>query len=175
MAPHTPDTEAFAQLLTRHQSRLYAFVFSNVSDAQLAHDVFQDTNRVLWEKADEFDHSRDFMPWAFAIARVQARAARQRLGRDRLAFDEDVVTQLVDRAEELAERHDDRQVALAQCLQRLAPQQRTLVEQRYREGQSVQDIATASSRRPNVIAVALHRVRRALARCIEETVAGARA
>ena len=44
-------SESFAKLVAQHQSRLWAFVFSIVAEPHLAADVFQETNRVLWEKA----------------------------------------------------------------------------------------------------------------------------
>lgn len=42
----------FIQLLTTHQSRLYAYILTLVFDPNDADDVLQETNTVLWSKAD---------------------------------------------------------------------------------------------------------------------------
>ncbi len=159
--------ESFGKLLTDHQSRLYAFVFTLVADAHLAYDALQETNRVLWENASEFDPEQPFLPWAFAVARNQVRTARQTRARSRLAFDEDVVERLADRATERAEQHGYRQIALAECLQAMSPKQRDLVTRRYQDGESVQDMAKALGRTASSLGVTMHRVRKALAICID--------
>lgn len=87
----------YVQLMTDSQSRLYAFIYSLLSDAELARDVLQETNAVLWAKAAEFEADRDFGPWALAIARYQVLAARQRMSRDRLVFDPDVLDRIARR------------------------------------------------------------------------------
>jgi len=167
MAAHTSaPSEAFARLLTANQARLYAFVFALVAEPHLAHDVFQESNRVLWEQAGSFDPERDFLPWAFAIARNQVRAARQRHRRERLTFDENVVDRIADRMAARARHLDERQVALAGCLQRLSEHQRQLVQRRYADGERVGDIATSQSLSANVVAVTLFRIRQILADCI---------
>lgn len=160
-------TAKFAQLLTSGQAPLYAFVLSLVVDPHRARDVVQDTNRVLWEKAGEFDAERPFLPWAFAIARNQVRAARTAEQRDRLTFSEDVTERLADRAALRAERMGERQVALARCLDKLPDEHRTLIDQRYSEGSSVAELGTRTGRQPNAVAAMLMRIRRALAECIE--------
>lgn len=165
------DLERFVELLTRHQSRLYAFVYSLVGDAELAQDVFQETNMVLWRKADEFDCNREFVPWAFAIAHNQVRAARQKLGRDRLLFDDEAMDRIADRFSQRSPRLDERQIALASCIQMLPDQQRDLVTMRYQDGHSLEVIAERLSRTANSVAVAIHRLRQSLARCIESKLA----
>lgn len=165
------ELEPFVELLTRYQSRLYAFIYSLTADAEMAQDVFQETNIVLWRKSSEFDQDREFLPWAFAIARNQVRAARQKTSRDRLLFDEESVNRLADRASDQGRRLDERQVALASCLQKLPDPQRELVGLRYQHGHSLERIGELLSRSANAIAVSIHRARQALARCIEQQLA----
>ena len=52
----------FVTQITRVQRQLHAFILSVVWDMAEADDVLQETNLVLWQKADEFDRSRDFLP-----------------------------------------------------------------------------------------------------------------
>jgi RNA polymerase sigma-70 factor (ECF subfamily) len=167
----TPDTERFVALLTAHQSRLYAFVYSLIADADLAADVFQETNMVLWSKANEFDHAREFLPWALAVARNQVRAARQKRGRDRHVFDDQTLELLADAAGRRVQRLPARMVALAACLRRLPEKHRQLVDLRYRQQHSLQQVADVLGRTLSAVTVALHRVRQTLARCISDHLA----
>jgi RNA polymerase sigma-70 factor (ECF subfamily) len=71
------ETGRYVQLLTDVQSRLYAFIYSLCGDHELARDVLQETNAVLWAKAAEYDAGRSFTAWALGIARIQVMAALQ--------------------------------------------------------------------------------------------------
>ena len=166
-----PEPTPFAERLTQAQSKLYALTCAMVGP-QLAPDVLQEANRVLWENATDYDTDRPFLPWAAAITRNQVRAARKRVSRDRLLpFDDDVAERLADRAVARHQEHDLRQAALADCLEHVPDHNRSLLRRRYQDGEAVQDIAAALGRTANAVAVALHRVRAALADCIQ----GARA
>ena len=52
MPPDETSAE-FIQLLTSNQSRLFAYTLSMLGDRQQAHDVMQETNMILWRKADQ--------------------------------------------------------------------------------------------------------------------------
>jgi RNA polymerase sigma-70 factor (ECF subfamily) len=171
LAERPGGLDRFVELLTQHQSRLYAFIYTLMPDPERAGDVFQETNMVLWRKAEEFDHDREFLPWALTIARFQVRAARQRLGRDRHVFDERAFDVVADELARRAGRLPARQSALIDCLQHLPDDQRQLVRRRYEEGDALERIAAALGQTANAVGVALYRVRQALAECVERRVA----
>ncbi len=158
-------TGDYVQLMIRCQSRLYAFILSLLGDADQANDVMQETNIVLWQKADEFQLGTNFMAWVFRIARFQVMAYRQRKGRDRLLFDDETVAAVADDLESLEE--DDRLMVLADCLDLLPENGRELIERRYTEGASVKGIAEELDETANRIAVRLHRLRVTLMKCIQ--------
>jgi RNA polymerase sigma-70 factor (ECF subfamily) len=160
-----------ASLLTEAQPRLWAFLFSVIADPERARDVLQETNRVLWERAAEYDAARPFLGWAIGVARTQALAERQRSRRDRLQLDPDVAEGLAEIAEARAEGVAERQLALAQCLNRLTPEQRCLLERRYAEGLDLNELGRSLHRSANAVAATLMRVRRALAICIRDRLA----
>lgn len=62
------NSPEFLQLLTSHQSRIYAYILSLVFDRTQADDLLQETNAVLWRKAEEFETGTNFVAWAFQIA-----------------------------------------------------------------------------------------------------------
>jgi RNA polymerase sigma-70 factor (ECF subfamily) len=149
------------------QSRLYAFIMSLVFDPDQAADVLQQTNLVMWQKSDQFQPGTNFSAWAFQIARYQVMAQRQKRRRDRHVFDDEtlaVVAQEFERREELL---DDRLAALSRCMGEMADDGRRVLQLRYRDGLSVQDIAAGLGHTANRVAVRLHRLRLALMQCIQ--------
>jgi RNA polymerase sigma-70 factor, ECF subfamily len=159
------------QLLTGTQSRLYAYICSLMGAAAGARDVLQETNLVLWDKAQEYDPVRPFLPWAYRIAFLQVRAYRKRCARSRLVFDDRLVSEL---AEEFVRRdadHDRRLEALEHCIGKLPGPRRQILDRRYRHGEAVDEIARRLRKAPNVVAAALYRIRKTLQECIESRLA----
>ena len=159
--------ERFVSLLSSAQSGLYRHIYSLLPHPDLVDDVLQETNIVLWRKADEFDDSKDFMPWARTIARYQVLAALRDKSRDRLVLDEKLINLLSDELEEDLQSSTPRMRALEDCLSRLSGKKRDLILNRYREGSSVEQIALSHKRPVGSISQALYRIRQTLMKCVE--------
>ncbi len=163
-SPHPPSAE-FLGCVSRAQRSLYAFILTLVRQPADAEDVLQETNVVLWQKAAEFDATRDFMPWALRIAQLQAMAHLKRRRRVPQAFDDALLAQLADEAIAEAAELDPRRQALAECLNKLPDRHRALIASRYEPG------ARRLGKTPKAISEVLRRIRRTLLECIERTVA----
>ncbi len=169
MNPSELESSAqFVQLLTGFQSRLYAYLRTLLVRAEDAREVLQETNLVLWKKCADYDVSRPFGAWALRFAYWQALAWRKRQSRDRLVFDEALVSVLAEEFSGPTSAEGELR-ALEDCLAKLPAKQRELVEQRYAGEKSVQDIAEAEGKAPNAIAALLYRARKFLADCISAT------
>ncbi len=94
--PASPPPK-FLLLLTSYQSSLYAAIAAMLGGVEGAHDVLQETNLVLLQRAAEYDVDRPFLPWALAFARFQVLAWRKRQSRDRLVLDDDLIATVADR------------------------------------------------------------------------------
>lgn len=164
------QSEQFVRLLTENQTRLYGYVYSLLGDHSRAADVVQEVNLLLWRKIAEFDPTKPFLPWAFAIARFQVLAHLRDHKRDRLLLDPELVEVISEEAERNSERLDSVRAALRKCMQALAPDQRDLVEHRYLRSKSMAHIAAAVDRTEGAIKVALLRIRRQLAACVEKRI-----
>lgn len=166
---HADAAASYVQQLTSCQNRLYAYIYSLIGNAENAWDVLQETNTVLWGKADEYDPQRPFLPWALRVALNQVRAARTRLGRDRLVFHEQKTLEALT-SEWLGDAAggapSDVEIAMDGCLKSLPTRHRDVIERYYKHGESLRTIAETLSRTANAVAVMLHRIRRALAECI---------
>ena len=167
-----PDTaEKFVQQITENQTRLYGYVFSLLGDHSRAADVVQETNLLLWRKIDEFDPAKPFLPWAFAIARFQVLAHLRDHKRDRLLLDAELAETLSDEAERQAEDIDAVREALRPCMQQLSSTNRELIERRYVRAMPIAEVASAVNRTAGAIKVALLRIRRQLAECVQKRLA----
>jgi RNA polymerase sigma-70 factor (ECF subfamily) len=166
------NSEAFVQLMTAHQGRLYAYVLSLLGDPDQANDVLQETNLVLWRTAGEFQMGSNFRAWAFRIAHFQVMAHRQRQLRDRLVFDDEMLAVLDPAARAVDETYEERQERLTACLEKLPEAQRDLLRQRYADGLSLQTIADRVRRTANAVAQTLFRVRRTLIECVTRLAEG---
>jgi RNA polymerase sigma-70 factor (ECF subfamily) len=63
---------------------------------------------------------------------------------------------------------DDRLRALDGCIEKLPARHHELIRRRYAEGSPVNAIAVETGQTPTAVSVLLHRVRIALANCIEK-------
>jgi RNA polymerase sigma-70 factor, ECF subfamily len=166
--PSPPSADFIAQV-TRSQRVLHSFILSLVWSASDADDVLQETNLVLWQKAADFDPTREFMPWAMRFAQFQALAHLKKRRRSRLAFDDALLAQIADEAVAAAAEGDTRRLALHGCLEKLPADQRSLIAARYEPGGSVNELAAARGTTPKALSELLRRIRRSLLLCVERT------
>ena len=165
-------TGKYMEMLMSAHNQLYRYIYSLTGKVDQAEDILQETNLKLWQLRDEFDHSRDFLPWACKVAYNQVRAARKKIQRERLVFQDDEVlhTIAMDQIERMSQA-DDRSEALEVCIDKLPPKHKSLVDKYYRSGFTMEEVGMALDKSSGTIAVALHRIRTALAECIKERMA----
>lgn len=168
--PQAPSLQYLEQV-TQAQRTLYSVLWSLLRNAHDVDDVLQETNAVLWQKAHEFDSSREFLPWALKIAQVQVLAFRKRRQRNRLVFDEQLVASLVDQYVADCQSVEPRRRALGDCLQKLSAEHRKLVTRRYEPGGSVNELAAEQGKTPKAVSEMLRRIRASLLTCIERSIA----
>lgn len=165
------ETEIFVQLLTAHQSMLYAYIRSLLPGSQAVQDVLQETNMVLWRRSEEFEAGTNFVAWACKVAYFQVLAFYRDNKRDSMVFNVELVSLLAKQNEEkLAGSHDLQQV-LSRCLAKLPEQSRHLIQERYAPGGSVQSIAEAQGRSVGAVSQMLYRIRQLLQECVQKTLA----
>jgi RNA polymerase sigma-70 factor (ECF subfamily) len=164
-------TGEFVQLLTGVQSRLYAYICTLLCESAGARDVLQETNLVLWDKAGEYDPARPFLPWAYRIAYLQVLAYRKSCARSRLVFDDLLVSELAEETTRHGADFDQRLEALGHCIGKLPAPRREMLDRRYGQGDSVEQIAERLRKAPNVVAASLYRIRKMLMECIESRLA----
>jgi RNA polymerase sigma-70 factor (ECF subfamily) len=161
----------FVKLLTAHQRDLYAYINTLlVGDAATA-DVLQDTNLDLWKRSNDFDFDRPFLPWAYGFAHHRVLAYRKTRSRSRLMFSDEVVELISEAYVRDVVNADVRLAALQACLDKLENEQKQLIRDRYVGRVSVKVLAARLGSNASQISARLYRIRRALAKCVETTLA----
>ena len=164
--------EEIVQQIAECQDRLFAYILTLVPRRDLARDILQEANVVLWRRRDEFSEGTSFPAWASKVAFFQVLAFRRDKGRDRhLFFSEELMTQLASEVQEELDVLDDRRGALQGCLGKLTERQRWLIAQRYSSESSIKVIAEMTDQSAGAVATAVYRIRNVLRDCVTRTLA----
>ena len=139
---------ALAQLIERHKSRIYSFIFSKVKDRDLSDDIFQETfiKVINTIKKQNYNEEGKFLPWVMRIAhnmvidhfRKEKRAPNV-INND--GFDIFEVLQFSDDSVEMKMVKDQRDVDLKKIIQLLPDDQKEVLIMRLFCDMSFKDIA----------------------------------
>ena len=162
----TESRKRLMALMTQHQRRIFAYIYTLVPDRYDAEDLLQETSLVICEKFDQFEEGTDFVAWACQIAYWRIRYSRQKFARSKVVFHQDLVDALAQTAAEMHEEVDERHEALSHCLQKLPARDRELVLTRYEPGSGVPEAAHRSGRSLEAAYKALARLRKLLLDCV---------
>jgi RNA polymerase sigma-70 factor (ECF subfamily) len=158
----------FLRLFLPSERELFRYVAALVPSVADAEEIVQQTAVELWKKFDQYDPQQPFTPWAcrFAINIVkQWVASRQRW---QSLLDRGLAEELANRRDQLRTQFESRLTHLDQCLEKLPPQQRGIVEAYYFHRQSIDGIAAQTRRSVESVYKALQRIRSMLRQCIEQ-------
>jgi len=172
--PGNAESESRRQLvalLTQHQRRIFAYIYTLVPNRTDAEDILQETSLIICEKFSDFEPGTDFVAWACQIAYWRVRYARQKFARSKVIFQQEIVDALAQTAFEMKAEMDDRHVALAHCLEKLPTRDRDLVLTRYEPGSGVPEAASRSGRTLEAAYKALARIRKLLLDCVSNQLA----
>lgn len=163
--------DRFVQLFSEHQLRLYRYIVTLISNHVDAEEVFQNANLVMWKKFDDFQLDTNFYAWACRIAYLEVLKYRQQHRRAVPSLSDELLEQLAAEAVEKSDLLERRHRALADCLEKLPPGDVELIQARYSRGISLKDIAHSLGRTADSVRHSACRIRRALKRCIDRTLA----
>ncbi|MBI1374320.1 MAG: sigma-70 family RNA polymerase sigma factor [Phycisphaera sp.] len=169
--PRHDRIEEFIPLFTGHEARVHAYILALLPNWADAEEVLQETNAVLWRKFDEFESGGNYFAWACRIARYEVMNFRRKRQREPLRFSNEFVDAVADEAVEMAAEMDAQQKALSGCIDKLAERDRDLVRRRYTEGATTKAVAAQVGRSAEGVYKAMARIRAALLRCVEHSLA----
>lgn len=135
-------SEEFLNLLMQKQMRIYAFILSVIRNFQDADDVFQDTVNTMWQKYPESRPIDDFVSWGIQVAYYKILEYRKKQKReDHVLFDSPLFEKVLSAARNINLDYDERIEKLKQCLKKLGPRGRKIIELRYYQDLKPQQIS----------------------------------
>lgn len=162
------DLEAFGPLIDRHLAHVHAFISLRLPVPHLVDELAHETFVFAHRNLDRFEPGTSFLGWLRAIAANKVRAEIERYCRERsnrLGYAEQRLIEIAAaEPEEGAEREVE---AMRRCLEELPGRLRGLLDMKYRDGCSAEEMARRENRSIPWIRTTLFRIRERLRACIE--------
>lgn len=145
--------EAFDELLRRHQTRIYSYIYSIVKNKELADDIFQETfvKAIMSLRQGRYNASGKFSAWISRIAHnLIIDYYRQEKAEQTVSADQDEVD-LLNRKDLCAENIEDLLINnqihedVRKIINELPDSQREVLEMRYYKNMSFKEIADATN------------------------------
>jgi RNA polymerase sigma-70 factor (ECF subfamily) len=141
-------TDEFAELVRRHQTRVFGILYRYERDAQRVEDLAQETFLKAWRALGQFDGRAPFEHW---ISRIAVHTALDHLRREKRRRNEIALPEFGDdvfdwlRSPDEKSELDSRDAAevLHRAMQQLSPSDRVVITMQELEGRSVKEIAAA--------------------------------
>jgi RNA polymerase sigma-70 factor, ECF subfamily len=162
-----PDEATFISMLQTHQAGVYNLCYRLLGDAGEAEDAAQETFLRAYDRYGAYDAQRPLKTWLLAIAHHHCIDRLRRRHGHCLDLDDDAL------AESLPAPHpsedpegmallNERNHSIQRLLDRLSPEDRSLVFMRYWYGLSYVEMADATGSTVGAVKSRLHRARCAL-------------
>jgi len=154
--------------LLEQRRLVFGFIHSLTRDVDASEEIFQDVSVNVLERSAQEAPVLEFIPWVLGVARNRVSDYYRKRGRihpipEVLA---DAVAEAFEQNAESRERSAVRIRGLLDCVDRLPPRQRQIVEVRYRDRKPVAQVASKVGWKPEAVKVALSKIRKALLDCL---------
>jgi RNA polymerase sigma-70 factor, ECF subfamily len=145
------DKHAMQVLFARHNVRVFRFLVRLVGDKSAAEDLVSEVFLDVWRRAGRFEGRSQVATWLLAIARYKALSALQRRSTEKL--DEDVAAAIEDPQDspEVTIQNQQTSGILLECLKKLSPAHREIVDLVYYHEKSINEVAEITGIPPNTV------------------------
>ncbi len=162
--------DAFARLFAKHDRWLFSYLVTLLSSPAHAEEVFQEVCVVLWREHETFELGTDFVKWVAVVAHNQVRKFRRQHRRNLYQLSDEACERIAAATIERANLFEFRRDALRDCLGKLSPEDRQLIQLCYDDSTlSIKSTANRMGRPVNTVYKALNRIRRVLHECIDRS------
>jgi RNA polymerase sigma-70 factor (ECF subfamily) len=167
------EARAFEPLVDRHLAAIHAFVALKLPVAHLVDEITHETFVAAFRLLPEFNAGTNLRAWLRALAANLVRTELARFHREqtnKLGYAERREIELaLAEADEFASREAD---ALRECLEAVPEPMRALLEMKYRDGCTAEEIGGRLVRSLAWVRTTLFRLRQQLRECIESKLGG---
>jgi len=159
------DIDAFGRLVLLHEGWLRASLRARLRDHHAADDLAQDVFVTAFQRIRDFRAGESFEAWLRGIAHnhfrnhVRKRRESHVGGQAELDLLMSVRPDIPPGGSSLLE-------ALEECLAKLNPASRELLDERYLKGHTLRALSTESGTNYSALSMRLHRIREQLAQCV---------
>ena len=161
------DRLAMQVLFARHHVRVYRFVLRLVSNPSVAEDLISEVFLDVWRQADRFEGRSAVSTWMLAIARFKALSALRKKPDEEL--DEETAEAIEDTSDnpEVALEKKDKSAVLRQCLEKLSPEHKEIIDLVYYHEKSVEEVAEIVGIPENTVKTRMFYARKKLAELLQ--------
>lgn len=153
------------------QPKVAGFVGAFIHHYADAQDVVQEVAKAAVEAIDSYDLDKPFGPWVLGVARFKVIDYLRRNGKDRHVFDNDAINHLAGAYAKQDDQLDNMKAALSDCMQSLSKRERDALNLRYVDDAKPAQVAEELNINAGTARVLLHRIRQALAECVQRKLA----
>jgi RNA polymerase sigma-70 factor (ECF subfamily) len=164
-------SQLLVRLLTQHHQTLLRYIYALVGNAEDANDILQETSVALFQKLEQFDESRPFLPWAYRFAYFEVLKWRDSAANKPLTLDNDVVELISkdrERGDVLLKRRMD---LLPECFRLLPSRDLIAIRARYYDKTNLDELCEKLGLSRRTLFRELERIRKSLMDCIESKLA----
>lgn len=160
------DIDAFGRLILLNEGWLRAYLRGRLRDRHAADDLAQDVFVTAFKCIREFRTGENFEAWLRGIARNHFRNyVRKR--RESHVGGEAELDVLMSERQEFFPGGGSLLEALEECLAKLNPASRELLDERYLKGHTVRSLSSVSGTNYSALTMRLHRIREQLLQCVQ--------
>ena len=169
------DTDAYAEIVNRHQKEVWSVVVALLHDIETSKDLVEQVFVEAYLSLDQFTSGADFSFWIKGIARNVVRAELRKKTREsrRLEIYREHLIARLNTEDEAGSQDSALKDSLAQCREKLPEHSARVLDMRYSQGLSFEEIAGALGKSVEATRQLLSRVRLMLRECIDRSIAQA--
>jgi RNA polymerase sigma-70 factor, ECF subfamily len=160
------DKRAMQALFALHRLRVYRFALRLVDDKDAADDLVSEVFLEVWRHAGRFEGRCRISTWLLAITRNLSLSMLRRRLTERL--DDREAAAIPDHADdpEAAVQKQQQSAILAQCLTKLTPAHREVIDLVYYHGCSIDEVATIIRVAPGTVKTRMFYARNRIAKLL---------
>lgn len=162
------DQAAFSIIIEQTERRLRAYLALQVPDRELVDEVAHQAYITAYQKLNEYQPGTNFYAWLRRIAQNHFRNECRRRNHGDLCSAEKLSLLIAPGPSPTeAEETRDQVAQLNRCLEKLSPDNRRLLDLRYRDCLEPTDIARQTGKGASAVRTILTRLRQSLVQCME--------